>query len=136
MNAWDHLPNAHHIDWVLESVKQHPKEWLDAWNTTFVYWNTTSVETQDMILDVAWARAHATILDTDRGWTWHSNRVSIESSSQSTVMALVAYDDCAHLLDMPSEKLRAWALLREQPAAVLQLPSVIAGEQIRELEQA
>jgi hypothetical protein len=35
---------------------------------------------------------------------------------------------------MPSEKLKSWALLSEEPAAVLLLPAVIAYEKISELE--
>lgn len=30
MSAWAHLPNAHHIDWVLASVKAHPDQWVAA----------------------------------------------------------------------------------------------------------
>ena len=25
--AWSHLPNAHHIDWVLASLKENPELW-------------------------------------------------------------------------------------------------------------
>ena len=32
MNSWSHLPNAAHIDHVLESLKQHSGEWAAAWH--------------------------------------------------------------------------------------------------------
>jgi hypothetical protein len=48
--------------------------------------------------------------------------------------ALIAFDDASKYLDMPSDKLRVWAILSEEPAAVLLLPAVIAFERINELE--
>ena len=30
MTAWRHLPNAHHIDWVISSVKANPGLWSAA----------------------------------------------------------------------------------------------------------
>jgi hypothetical protein len=48
--------------------------------------------------------------------------------------ALIAYDDASKYLDMPVEQLRVWAILSEEPAAVLLLPAVIAFERINELE--
>jgi hypothetical protein len=50
------------------------------------------------------------------------------------VKALIAYDDASKYLDMPSDKLRVWAILSETPAAVLLLPAVIAFERINESE--
>jgi hypothetical protein len=66
---------------------------------------------------------------------WPSESVALSShgaweAAGGATLALVAYDDCAHLLYMSSEKLRAWAVLSEQPAAVLLLPAVIARELI------
>jgi hypothetical protein len=52
------------------------------------------------------------------------------------MLALVAYDDCAQYLDMSSDQLKVWAILSENPAAVLLLPAVIAFEKIAELEMA
>jgi hypothetical protein len=54
----------------------------------------------------------------------------------SAALALVAYDDCAHLLEMSSDRLKTWALLSEQPAAALLLPAVIARERIAQLNAA
>jgi hypothetical protein len=30
MSEWSHLTNAHHIDWVIASAKQHPEIWTAA----------------------------------------------------------------------------------------------------------
>jgi hypothetical protein len=35
---------------------------------------------------------------------------------------------------MPSDQLRIWAILSEDPAAILLIPAVVAFEQINELE--
>jgi hypothetical protein len=48
--------------------------------------------------------------------------------------ALIAYDDASKYLDMSVDQLRVWAILSEEPAAILLLPAVIAFERIRELE--
>ena len=32
---WSHLPNAHLIDWVLESVKTDPEAWKAAWDAAW-----------------------------------------------------------------------------------------------------
>jgi hypothetical protein len=69
---------------------------------------------------------------------WNATYVAVAAyaAARSATLALIAYDDCAHLLEMSSEQLKTWAVLSEQPAAMLLLPAVIAREQIRELEQA
>ena len=100
---WSHLPNAHHIDRVLASVKAHPDEW-------------SAVRT------AAWDAA------------WDAVRDRAYAAAWGAVAALIAYDDCAHYLDMPSDRLRVWAILSENPAAVLLLPAVITFEKINELE--
>ena len=56
------------------------------------------------------------------------------SEARSASMALIAYDDSAKYLDMPSEQLRVWSILSEDPAAILLLPAVVAFERINELE--
>jgi hypothetical protein len=74
----------------------------------------------------------------DRDAAWESQAASDAAwyATRGVLLALIAYDDCAHLLDMPSDRLKTWAVLSEQPAAVLLVLAAIAREQIRELEQA
>ncbi len=121
MNAWDHLPNAKHIDWVIDSVKQHPEVWAAVRDAA---WNT------------AWYAAWEVAKDAGRGAARNAAWYATRDAGWDVILALVAYDDCAHLLDMSGEQLKTWATLSEQPAAVLLLSAVIAREQIRELEQA
>lgn len=122
---WSHLPNAAHIDRVLESVKAHPEQWTTAWTTAWAAaWaaasNAARFAARFAALDAAWAAAGEAI--------W--------GAAGAAILALIAYDDCAQYLDMSSDQLKVWAILSENPAAVLLLPAVIAFEKIAELELA
>jgi hypothetical protein len=141
MNAWDHLPNAKHIDWVLASVKQYPAIWASATTT----WSEVSRARVLNHAAIIAAAPHA--VWGDRAAAWYPAQQAARAirggpdkpepalvGAQNVILALIIYDECAHLLDMPSEQLKTWALLSEQPAAVLLLPAVIARERIRELE--
>jgi len=54
----------------------------------------------------------------------------------SAIVALIAWDDSSKWLNMPSDRLRVWHALSEDPACLLLLPAVIAFEKIKELEVA
>ena len=131
MSEWAHLPNAQHIDWVIDSVKQYPECWNMSWNAPR---NAAWREKWNAVL----GPVSAAIWNANRGEAWDAARETIRDACSlaalGVIIALIAYDDCATLLDMPSEKLKLWALLSEQPAAVLLLPAVIAREQIAQLE--
>jgi hypothetical protein len=64
----------------------------------------------------------------------HAARSAAFETAYDAILALFVYDDCDQYLNMSSEQLRMWAILTEQPAAVLLLPAVIAFERIKELE--
>jgi hypothetical protein len=121
MNAWSHLPNARHIDRILESVKSHPEIWGAAWNAA---WSAA--------LNAAWSPATDAALGAARGVArdvaWSA------AAARGATAALIAYDDASKYLEMPSDHLRIWAILSEDPASVLLLPAVIAFERISELE--
>ena len=107
MNAWSRLPNACHIDRVLESVKSHTEIW-------------------DAIWDEARLSSRYAALGAARYAAWNA--------AWGAITALIAYDDASKYLDMPSDHLRVWAILSEDPASVLLLPAVVAFERINELE--
>jgi len=104
---WSHLPNAAHIDAVLASVKANPDEWSAA-------------------LDAARGAA--------RGATWHAARGAAWSAALGAVIALVAYDDCAHMLDSEPDDLRILSKLGSN-AATLMIPASIAFKSIREKQE-
>lgn len=143
MSAWGHLPNARHIDWVIMSVEKYPHQWDAAW---YVVCNSTRYAARDAARDAARNATRNATRDATRDAAFDTKRWAIATIigkavhriargvAMDAIRALIAYDDCAHLLDMPSEQLKTWALLTEQPAAVLLLPAVIAREQIAQLE--
>ena len=119
MNAWSHLPNAAHIDRVLESVKSHPEVWAAVRNATRnATWNATR--------NAAWYAAK----NAARAEAWYAAK----NAARGAILALIAYDDAAKYLVMSSDQLKIWAILSEDPAAVLLSPAVIAYEKIDELE--
>ena len=94
---WSHLPNAAHIDRILASVKEHPEVWDAAWDAVID-------AARDAIIDAAGNAAR--------------------DAARDAIMALIAWDDCAHYLAMSSAKLEIWAKLSEKPECLLLLPAV------------
>jgi hypothetical protein len=137
MNAWSHLPNARHIDRVIESAESHPEIWSASWNAS---WNAT-MAAYDAARDAAWVAAARSAArdatrdaamdaasDATRGAAWYA--------AWAATAALIVYDDASKYLEMPVDQLRFWAILSEIPAAILLIPAVIAFERIRKLENA
>ena len=124
MSAWSHLPNARHIDWVVESVKTHPELWRMAYGAT---------------RNTAYQLALNTVYDAmrvaGREENWSAAMLPTRSAAWRAAcdanLALIAYDDCDQYLSMSSEELKVWAYLSEKPAAVLLLPMVIVREQLQ-----
>jgi len=161
---WSHLPNAAHIDHVLASVKAHPNEWSAAWYMArdaayyAVYYAARDAArdmARDMAWDMAWDMARGAARDMAQYMAWSLVRAMAREeaydmaykaareaapwtawgSIRQVILALFAYDDCAHYLDMPSDQLCVWAILSENPAANLLLPAVVAFEKISLLEE-
>jgi hypothetical protein len=129
MNAWSHLPNARHIDRIIKSAKSHPEIWDAAWNAAWsAALNAAWRPATDVARDVAWGVARDVAWDAARGVVWSA------AAARGATAALIAYDDASKYLEMPSDHLRIWAILSEDPAAILLLPAVIAFERISELE--
>ena len=131
-NAWSHLPNAHHIDWVLKSVKENTKLWDAADHAS---WNAATVTP----LDVAGASANAAAWNKNRNVSLNVmlDETSLISNSaryaaRHVMAALIAYDDCDHFLNMDYEKLQVWAVLSEDPCAILLLPMVYIKKHLNE----
>ena len=135
MNAWQHLPNASLIDWVIASVKVNPEKWATAqdaardailnatWDAAYdaaydaarnaaydAAWNAACDATWDAAYDATWDAAYDAVCEA----AWISARV--------TLATLVAYDDCDQYLSMSYEQLLTYAILSERPQAVLLLP--------------
>ena len=134
MSVWSHLPNAYHIDRIIESVKENPEIWVEAWNATMAPWNAASDAARLAAWDAARLAARYAAYNAARDAVWDAARDGAWVAARDAAIALIAYDDASKYLDMPVNQLRIWAILSEDPAAVLLLPAVIAFEKIRELE--
>jgi hypothetical protein len=135
MNAWSHLPNARHIDRVIESAESHPEIWSASWNAS---WNAT-MAAYDAARDAAWvAAARSAARDATRDAAMDAAMYAARDASMNAAWAataaLIVYDDASKYLEMPVDQLRFWAILSEEPASVLLLPAVVAFERINELE--
>jgi hypothetical protein len=116
---WSDLPNAHHIDWVLASMKENPELW-DA-----------AVDAADLAAGLAYAAWAAA--DTDAAWDVARDAAVDAAPVQvrDSLLALVAYDDCDQYLNMGYVKLKVYAVLSEKPQALLLLPMAYVLEKIK-----
>ena len=132
--AWAHLPNAAHIDRVLAHLKQHPARWSAAWDATrgaaWDAWTAARGAAWDAAWDAARSAARGAAWGAARDAAWDAARDPAWSAAwdaaRSAIAALVAWDDCAYLLDQAPDFLRAQINLTGEPAALLLLPAVIA----------
>ena len=103
-------------------------------------WNEARAATRDAIWDAtrdaAWEAACGAALDATRGAARDAIWDAIWDATRDAILALISYDDCANLFDMSGDQLKTWAVLSEQPAAVLLLSAVEARERIAQLERA
>ena len=86
MNAWSKLPNAKHIDWVLDSSKSN----IDIWNQAY-----------DQAYDQARIQAWKQAWKQARGQAYEPARYEAYEQASGVLLALIAYDDCDQYLSMP-----------------------------------
>ena len=131
--AWSHLPNAAHIDKILQTLRSHTSDWSMSWNMVGDMdgngaWNMTLY--MDSNRKAAWDMAENMSWDMARAW--HGARHAGFIAARNSILALIIWDDSSKYLDMLSDELRVWAELSGNPAAVLLLPAVIAFERIEQ----
>jgi hypothetical protein len=119
--AWAHLPNAHHIDRILAHLAAHPQAWADAhpgyspaWAAA---WAAARGAARGAARDAAGAAAWAA--------AWAPARGAARGAARDAIAALIAWDDCADLLDLPEGALRVMSAAGHHPATLLR-PAVIA----------
>jgi len=127
MSEWSHLPNAAHIDRVIESSNSYPEVWNVAYDSAYT---AARYAAHAAAYDSAWSAAQASA----RSAAWGAARDVARGAFWGAVLAFIAYDDAANYLDMTSDQLKVWAILSDDPASILLLPVVIAHERISELE--
>jgi hypothetical protein len=133
MKEWSHLPNAHHIDWVLASLKENPEFWSAAWGGA---WDAARAAAWDAAWDATWSAARgaawSAAWDAARSAARGAARAAASVAAGDAISALVAYDDCDQFLSMSYERLKVWAILSEDPRAVLLLPMIYVREKLNE----
>jgi hypothetical protein len=141
-NAWSHLPNAHHIDWVLKSVRENPELWSAARGAARVAswgaargasWDAARGASWDAAMDAAWLAARLAARGASSNAASNAARDAVWDAARDVISALIAYDDCDQFLSMSYEKLRVWDILSEDPRAVLLLPMVYVKEKLANL---
>ena len=128
---WSHLPNAALIDRVIADLGANTETgwaaaeevmrgagWTAARNAA---WASAGASSRDAVWDAAWDAAWASARGEARG----EARDAVWPAARDAVLALVAWDDCDHLLDLEPDQVRVLALLGHHPAVLL-LPAVIA----------
>ena len=120
MTAWDHLPNAAHIDRIIASAKAHPEAWAAVWE--LAPW-------------AVWEAALKVAVYSAREAAWDAAREAAPGHvATSAILALIAWDHSVKFLDMTSNELKMWQALSEDPACILLLPVVRVFEKIAEME--
>ena len=118
-NAWDHLPNAKHIDAVLAHGSQHPDRWPNARSDVY-----GASYNEDWV--VAWCAARSSGWSTSRGGAWDAAVYgAARSAARGPCAALVAWDDAGLMLGLPADAVRLFAGVGNH-AAILMLPAVLA----------
>ena len=114
--AWAHLPNAEHIDRVLASLKAHPDKWEAAQTGTqtatyIEAWNAMS----------AASRTAAYIEARNAAYIEARNAAYIEArnAARGAIAALIAWDDCAYMLELPEDALKLLRAVGNEQALLL-----------------
>ena len=120
--AWAHLPNAVHIDRVIAIANVSPHCRVVGWETPA--W--------DAPRDAAWCKAWSTVQDAGRTAEYNAAWLVGWESVRDAIIALIAYDDCAYMLDSDPGELAILAKFGD-PRAILLLPACKAFHSLKEL---
>ena len=144
--AWAYLPNAPHIDRVLADLSARAEVWAAAWDAArdaawddarTAAWDTALDDARsaawyaarDAAGDAAWAAAGGAAWDAAWGAAWDAARDAdwnaARYAARDAIGALIAWDDCSELLDLPPDAVRLLAASGHHPAVLL-YPAVLA----------
>ena len=131
--AWAHLPNAAHIDRVIASAKANPGQWKKLWvSVRPAAWIGELDSTHDTTWNAAWEAAQCTIASQERQGLRDAVGVEARDAAWCALLALVAYDDCAYMLDSDPGELAILAAFGD-PRAVLILPACEILHSLKEI---
>jgi len=126
--AWAHLPNAVHIDRVIASVKENPEKWSAAHTAAHTAaWNAAYTAARSE----AWDAARSAARSAARTAAYTAAYTVAYTVAWGAIVALVAWDDCAYMLDMPEDALKVLRAVGSQPAVLLSVAAkVLRAENI------
>ena len=130
--AWAHLPNAAHVDRILASVKKNPEKWSTAWDVAGgaagyeardAAWDAAGCEARDAAWDAAWNAVQGAVWGAAgceaRGTAWDAAWNAVQGAVWGTVLALIAWDDCAYILELPEDALKVLRAVGNEQAILL-----------------
>ena len=142
---WAHLPNAAHIDRVFASLNSNFKQWRRAAYTVQGYewvevrnsaWHSARQAVRVQSRDAVWMEVRKAVIaqrrlaaDVGRMWAAADEAYDV---ARDTILALVAYDECAYMLDSDPGELAIVAKLGD-PRALLLLPACKVVHSLKEL---
>ena len=122
MTSWAHLPNAVHIDRVLASALANEYRWVQVrTEERGAAWHDAQ--------SVAWNVAYA---NDEKGWYAAWAGMPTPAAALDAVLALIAYDDCAYMLDSDPGELAIVAKFGDHRAVML-LPACKVLHLLREI---
>ena len=118
---------------VLASLEENLELWSEAWDAA---WSAAWSEARSEL----WYAARDAALPVARSELWYAARAAAgvttlavnRAAARASILALIAYDDCDQFLSMSYEQLQVWAVLSEDPRAILLLPMAYVREQLNE----
>ena len=134
--AWAHLPNAKHIDAVLADVKARPEVWAAAGPAAWAAvrpaaWAAAGDAVRDAVRDAAWDAAWDAARRAARDAARDAALDAVWDAAWGPVVALIAWDSAADLLDLSADALRTLIVTAPEPVkyqAALLLPWAIVRE--------
>ena len=139
--AWAHLPNAAHVDRILASLKKNPEKWSTAWDVAGsaagyeardAAWdaagNAARGTAWEAAWDTAWEAAWDTAGNAARGTVRDAARAAARDAAWVAVLALVAWDDCAYILELPEDALKVLRAVGNEQAILLSVAANILKE--------
>ena len=124
--AWAHLPNAARIDAVIADARARPDKWSAA--HTKVWATAGAGDAWSAAWDATWRAVQAA----GRYDARDATRSAATGSSLDVIHALVAWDDCAYMLDLPSTTLRTMIDLCDAPVCH-QAVLLMVGAMVKEV---
>jgi len=120
--AWNHLPNAEHIDRILADLFDNTVNWSKACYLT-TPWNADFSAARDEAYDVGRAAVGDAVLNA--AWDASFNealgaiRYEVRELAYSAIMALVAWPESADYLNLPVNQVRVLAELGDRRARLM-----------------